>query len=176
MLRNDTMQLLGALQCHHAVEGVRCFVAKSCCAVTPRCAETPHCAMCRLKNRQSRLFQQLHGLKARQRTLLTGTPLQNNLQELWMLLHFLDAAKFESLEAFQQDYSDLSHGDQVTYLLSKPHKRCHTKPVNSFTRNLTCYVQQQKWSCPLSCSFHSPTCNQTPLFDIPSGSLMLDFP
>lgn len=70
--------------------------------------------LCRLKNRQSKLFQQLHGLKARQRTLLTGTPLQNNLQELWMLLHFLDAAKFESLETFQQDFPDLSHGDQVT--------------------------------------------------------------
>ena len=72
------------------------------------------CPVCRLKNRQSRLFQQLHGLKARQRTLLTGTPLQNNLQELWMLLHFLDAAKFESLEAFQEDFSDLSHGDQAS--------------------------------------------------------------
>lgn len=70
--------------------------------------------LCRLKNRQSKLFQQLHSLKARQRTLLTGTPLQNNLQELWMLLHFLDAGKFQSLEAFQQDFSDLSHGDQVT--------------------------------------------------------------
>ena len=69
--------------------------------------------MPRLKNQQSKLFQQLHNFKTRQRTLLTGTPLQNNLSELWMLLHFLDASKFQSLEDFEADFSDLSHGDQV---------------------------------------------------------------
>ncbi len=69
--------------------------------------------MHRLKNQQSKLFQQLHNFKTRQRTLLTGTPLQNNLSELWMLLHFLDASKFQSLEDFEADFSDLSHGDQV---------------------------------------------------------------
>lgn len=69
--------------------------------------------MHRLKNQQSKLFQQLHNCKTRQRTLLTGTPLQNNLSELWMLLHFLDASKFQSLEDFEADFSDLSHGDQV---------------------------------------------------------------
>ena len=67
----------------------------------------------RLKNQQSKLFQQLHNFKTRQRTLLTGTPLQNNLLELWMLLHFLDAGKFQTLEQFQADFSDFSHGDQV---------------------------------------------------------------
>ena len=69
--------------------------------------------MHRLKNQQSKLFQQLHNFKTRQRTVLTGTPLQNNLSELWMLLHFLDASKFQSLEDFEADFSDLSHGDQV---------------------------------------------------------------
>lgn len=67
----------------------------------------------RLKNQESKLFQQLHNFKTRQRTLLTGTPLQNNLAELWMLLHFLDAGKFQSLEQFQADFSDFSQGDQV---------------------------------------------------------------
>lgn len=67
----------------------------------------------RLKNQQSKLFQQLHNFRTRQRTLLTGTPLQNNLSELWMLLHFLDASKFQSLQDFEADFSDFSHGDQV---------------------------------------------------------------
>ncbi|KAL0033469.1 hypothetical protein WJX77_010766 [Trebouxia sp. C0004] len=77
----------------------------------------------RLKNQQSKLFQQLHNFKTRQRTLLTGTPLQNNLSELWMLLHFLDASKFQSLEDFEADFSDLSHGDQIAKLheLLSPH-------------------------------------------------------
>ena len=43
----------------------------------------------------------LHGFKTRQRTLLTGTPLQNNLDELFMLMHFLEPEKFPSLEGFQ---------------------------------------------------------------------------
>lgn len=73
----------------------------------------------RLKNQQSKLFQQLHSFKTRQRTLLTGTPLQNNLSELWMLLHFLDAGKFQSLEEFQADFSDFSHGDQVHHTPSQ---------------------------------------------------------
>jgi len=34
----------------------------------------------RLKNKQSRLFQELRQLKVNHRVLLTGTPLQNNLQ------------------------------------------------------------------------------------------------
>ncbi|KAA6426343.1 MAG: CHD3-type chromatin-remodeling factor PICKLE-like, partial [Trebouxia sp. A1-2] len=77
----------------------------------------------RLKNQQSKLFQQLHNFKTRQRTLLTGTPLQNNLSELWMLLHFLDASKFQSLGDFEADFSDLSHGDQIAKLheLLSPH-------------------------------------------------------
>lgn len=55
----------------------------------------------RLKNKASRLFQVLHHFKTRQRTLLTGTPLQNSLDELFMLMHFLEPEKFSSLEDFQ---------------------------------------------------------------------------
>ena len=47
------------------------------------------------------LHQVLHDFKTRQRTLLTGTPLQNNLDELFMLMHFLEPEKFSSLESFQ---------------------------------------------------------------------------
>ena len=45
--------------------------------------------------------------------LLTGTPLQNNISELFMLLHFLDASKFSSLEDFELNFSDLGHEQQV---------------------------------------------------------------
>ena len=53
-----------------------------------------------------------------------------------MLLHFLDAAKFESLEMFQQDYSDLSHGDQVTHMLTKPSQHTLVRQFNSLIGNL----------------------------------------
>jgi len=54
----------------------------------------------RLKNFDCRLFQQLKQLKSDNRLLLTGTPLQNNLTELWSLLHFILPTVFDSLSNF----------------------------------------------------------------------------
>jgi len=42
-----------------------------------------------IKNQNSLRFQILFKLKSERRLLLTGTPLQNNLEELWSLLTFL---------------------------------------------------------------------------------------
>ncbi|KAK4685864.1 helicase SRCAP/SWR1, partial [Tremellales sp. Uapishka_1] len=42
-----------------------------------------------IKNFRSQRWQTLLGFKAQRRLLLTGTPLQNNLMELWSLLYFL---------------------------------------------------------------------------------------
>lgn len=50
--------------------------------------------------------------------LLTGTPLQNNLGELFMLLHFLEPEKFPSQEDFEQNFSDLGHEQQVSHGMS----------------------------------------------------------
>jgi SNF2 family DNA or RNA helicase len=54
----------------------------------------------RLKNRDSKLFSVLAEYGFRQRLLLTGTPLQNSLQELWALLHFLLPAVFDCADTF----------------------------------------------------------------------------
>jgi hypothetical protein len=43
----------------------------------------------------------LLALRARRRLLLTGTPLQNNLMELWSLLHFLMPHIFQSHAEFK---------------------------------------------------------------------------
>ena len=50
----------------------------------------------RLKNAKSRLFGSLSRFKTRRRLLLTGTPLQNDIGELWSLLHFLMPSVFDS--------------------------------------------------------------------------------
>ncbi|XP_015079213.1 CHD3-type chromatin-remodeling factor PICKLE isoform X1 [Solanum pennellii] len=70
----------------------------------------------RLKNKDSKLFSSLKQYASRHRVLLTGTPLQNNLDELFMLMHFLDAGKFGSLEEFQQEFEDISQEEQISRL------------------------------------------------------------
>jgi len=49
----------------------------------------------RLKNKNSRLLQELRNFHFEDILLLTGTPLQNNTQELWTLLNFIHPDKFE---------------------------------------------------------------------------------
>ncbi|KAI9205646.1 putative helicase [Polychytrium aggregatum] len=55
----------------------------------------------RLKNLNCRLIQELKKYTSANRLLLTGTPLQNNLSELWSLLNFLMPDIFDDLGAFQ---------------------------------------------------------------------------
>ena len=43
----------------------------------------------KIKNEMTNISQALQGLSAEYRLVLTGTPLQNNLKELWALLHFV---------------------------------------------------------------------------------------
>ncbi|KAF8073052.1 CHR5 [Scenedesmus sp. PABB004] len=76
----------------------------------------------RLKNQDSALYQELAGWSFKNKLLITGTPLQNSLKELWALLHFLEPAGFGSLEAFEATYS-LTDSEQVAALhaVLKPH-------------------------------------------------------
>ena len=57
----------------------------------------------RMKNAQSKFAQILGShYTSRHRLLLTGTPLQNNIPELWSLLNFLLPSIFASVETFDQ--------------------------------------------------------------------------
>jgi chromodomain-helicase-DNA-binding protein 4 len=55
----------------------------------------------RLKNCKSRLYKVLNDLPVDCRLLLTGTPLQNNLEELFMLMHFIEPDIFADIAQFQ---------------------------------------------------------------------------
>lgn len=59
-----------------------------------------------MKNAQSKFAMTLGSLyTSRNRLLLTGTPLQNSLPELWALLNFLLPTIFESVDTFEQWFS-----------------------------------------------------------------------
>ncbi|KAF2718742.1 putative SNF2 family helicase/ATPase [Polychaeton citri CBS 116435] len=60
----------------------------------------------RIKNEESSLAQIIRMFNSRNRLLITGTPLQNNLHELWALLNFLLPDVFGDSDAFDQWFSN----------------------------------------------------------------------
>ena len=65
----------------------------------------------RLKDSRSLLYTVLHSFSTDNRLLVTGTPLQNSLNELWCLLHFLHDDKFPSLADFEAQHSNVRSGE-----------------------------------------------------------------
>lgn len=75
----------------------------------------------RIKNLDCRLIRELQQFQSANRLLITGTPLQNNLTELWSLLHFLLPTVFDKLSTFESwfDFSGLKNKDSYEQLLSE---------------------------------------------------------
>lgn len=69
------------------------------------------------------------------RILLTGTPLQNNVDELFSLLNFLEPAQFPSQVAFLMEFGDLKTEAQVEKL-KQVCGRCEIYFINSFSFEL----------------------------------------
>ncbi len=65
----------------------------------------------RLKNANTKndrgLLPRLKQLHFDHKLMLTGTPLQNDTQELWSLLNFIEPKKFGSDNAFLEKFGDL---------------------------------------------------------------------
>eukprot|EP01047_Picozoa_sp_COSAG01_P023476 COSAG01_NODE_1421_length_10362_cov_10.007113_8_plen_1396_part_00 len=59
-----------------------------------------------IKNFQSQRWQTMLNFNAKRRLLITGTPLQNNLMELWSLMHFLMPHIFASHKEFKDWFSN----------------------------------------------------------------------
>ena len=73
-----------------------------------------------MKNEHSRLSEALREFTSRNRLLITGTPLQNNLHELWALLNFLLPDVFSSSDVFD-DWFDVTNADDRSSVVSQLH-------------------------------------------------------
>ncbi|CAM9111468.1 unnamed protein product [Phaeothamnion confervicola] len=77
----------------------------------------------RLKNESSLFSQTVRGLQTQHRLLLTGTPLQNNLHELWALLNFLLPDVFSDADQFNEFFNlDVEDNDVKQNMISQLHK------------------------------------------------------
>ena len=58
-----------------------------------------------IKNSQTQTTRAILLLRAKHRLALSGTPVENNLQELYSLFRFLNPSMFGSLQAYNRDYA-----------------------------------------------------------------------
>lgn len=80
-----------------------------------------------IKSSQSSRWKNLLSFHCRNRLLLTGTPIQNSMQELWALLHFIMPSLFDSHDEFNDWFSrDIeSHAEANTKLNQQQLRRLH---------------------------------------------------
>ena len=74
----------------------------------------------KLKNEQGKAHGALASLSSAHRLIITGTPLQNNLRELWALLHFLAPNLFNDATNFDK-WFDTQAGQQDSSAVSRMH-------------------------------------------------------
>ena len=87
----------------------------------------------RIKNLDCRLIRELQQFQSANRLLITGTPLQNNLVELWSLLHFLLPTVFDKLSTFESwfDFSGLKDKSSFEQLLSEERQQYLVKSLHA---------------------------------------------
>ncbi|KAI1192238.1 SNF2 family N-terminal domain-containing protein [Nemania serpens] len=109
----------------------------------------------RMKNADAKLFRELQQFKSATRLLITGTPLQNNLKELWSLLHFLMPETFLDWEVFEVwfDFSDLQDEEGTAHfiedkesqsLVSKIHKVLQPLLLRRIKADVAAYLPKKR--------------------------------
>ncbi|KAG4304357.1 hypothetical protein PORY_002332 [Pneumocystis oryctolagi] len=98
-----------------------------------------------IKSSNSSRWKNLLDMKCRNRLLLTGTPIQNTMQELWALLHFIMPSLFDSHDEFSEWFSkDIeSHAQSNTSLNEQQLQRLHMILKPFMLRRVKKHVQSE---------------------------------
>lgn len=98
-----------------------------------------------IKSSSSTRWKSLLSMQCRNRLLLTGTPIQNSMQELWALLHFIMPTLFDSHEEFSDWFSkDIeSHATKNKELNENQLRRLHMILKPFMLRRVKKHVQQE---------------------------------
>ncbi|EAY22527.1 Type III restriction enzyme, res subunit family protein [Trichomonas vaginalis G3] len=67
----------------------------------------------RLKNLNSKIYSVMFSLQMDHVLLMTGTPIQNNIDEIFALMHFIAPLKFPSLEEFKKEHGSIETAEDV---------------------------------------------------------------
>lgn len=70
----------------------------------------------RLKNMHSKIYRYMYSLRMEHILLMTGTPIQNNIDEIFALLHFIAPNQFPSLEEFKAKHHNIESAEDVKSL------------------------------------------------------------
>ncbi|RKP10561.1 SNF2 family N-terminal domain-containing protein, partial [Thamnocephalis sphaerospora] len=110
-----------------------------------------------IKSSASTRWKTLLKFNTRNRLLLTGTPIQNNMQELWALLHFIMPTLFDSHDEFSDWFSkDIeSHAENKGSLNEHQLRRLHMILKPFMLRRIKKNVQHElgdKIEIELSCT------------------------
>lgn len=98
-----------------------------------------------IKSSSSSRWKSLLSFQCRNRLLLTGTPIQNSMQELWALLHFIMPSLFDSHDEFSDWFSNdiESHAQSNTQLNKQQLTRLHMILKPFMLRRLKKHVQSE---------------------------------
>nr|CDS30417.1 chromodomain helicase DNA binding protein [Hymenolepis microstoma] len=69
-----------------------------------------------LKNKTAKICSNLKTFGVSRKVLLTGTPLQNNLEELISIIHFMDPVKFPNIDELNTQLNSMTPEERVEYL------------------------------------------------------------
>ncbi|VDN96462.1 unnamed protein product [Rodentolepis nana] len=69
-----------------------------------------------LKNKTAKIWSNLKTFNVSSKVLLTGTPLQNNMEELINIIHFMDPVKFPNIDELNAQLNSMTPEERAEYL------------------------------------------------------------